>query len=165
MKLLKKFKLLIGSLIVLFMVSSCSETLEPTPQTYSQLLTGTENKTWRLTTIELLEGDSPPYAFSLPACISDDLYTFHAGDSKFYQVLEGASKCAPEDEDIVVEDSWALVNANATLNIIFPLLADVRLPFIIKKLTESSMVIEIYFDEDDEGNSSSYRMTFTSPRT
>ncbi|CAN5244339.1 hypothetical protein BH23BAC1_BH23BAC1_13170 [soil metagenome] len=165
MKLLKNIYFSIGAMVVLIMVSSCSESLEPKPQTYSQLLTGTESKTWRLTTIELVEGDSPPYTFNLPACISDDLYTFYAGSSKLYQVTEGATKCDPDDEDIVVEDTWALVNANATLNFIFPLLANVRLPFIVKRLTETNLVIEIYFDEDDEGNSSSYRMTFTSPRT
>lgn len=165
MKFLKNINIYIGSILFLIMISSCSETLEPKPQTYSQLLTGTESKIWKLTTIELLEGESPPYAFSLPVCLTDDQYIFHAGDAKLFQVLEGATKCDPEDEDVVLEDSWALVNANATLNFIFPLLASVRLPFIIKKLTETNLVIEIYFEEDDEGNSSSYRMTFISQRT
>jgi hypothetical protein len=165
MRLFKNIKIYFSLLIFLIIVSSCSETLEPKPQTYSQLLSGTESKTWRLTIIELIEGDSPPYVFSLPPCIADDLYVFYAGDSKFYQVLEGPTKCDPEDEDVFLEDSWALVNANATLNFVFPLLANVRLPFIIKKLTETNLVVEIYFDEDDEGNSSSYRMTFISQRT
>ncbi len=165
MKFLENLRFCSGLVVILIMISSCSETLEPKPQTYSQLLTGAESKTWKLTTIELIEGGSPPFSFSLPACVSDDLYIFYAGNAKFYQVLEGATKCDPEDEDIFVEDSWALVNANATLNFIFPLLADAKLPFIIKKLTETSLIIEIYFDEDDEGNSSSYRMTFISQRT
>jgi hypothetical protein len=165
MKLNRIFKSIFGIVIFLMVISSCSEKLEPKPQTYSQLLTGSTSKTWKLTAIELIEGDSPPYAFSLPACISDDLYVFYAGEGNFYQVLEGPTKCDPEDEDIYLEDTWSLVNATATLNFIFPLLASIRLPFIIKKLTETNLIIEIYFDEDDEGNSSSYRMQFISQTT
>ncbi|MDQ3536059.1 MAG: hypothetical protein M3421_10585 [Bacteroidota bacterium] len=146
------------------LILSCSERLEPTPQTYSQLLSGTESKTWRLTTIQLIEGKTAPFTFQLPQCITDDQYVFYAGDIKLFQVLEGPSKCDPEEEDFFLEDTWSLVNATATLHMVFPLLSDARLPFIIKSLTESSLVIEIYFDEDEDG-SSSYRMTFISQRT
>lgn len=160
------YKYIITFNICLFavLVISCSERLEPTPNTYSQLLSGTESKTWKLTSIELIEGKSAPFSFQLPGCITDDQYIFYAGEGQLYQVTEGPSKCDPEDEEFFLEDSWSFVNATATLYVVFPLLSDVRLPFIVKKLTETNLIMEIYFDEDEDG-SSSYRMTFISQKT
>jgi len=147
----------IAVIALLTMVFSCKETLDPEPFTYTRVLTGEVSKSWRMTGISILEDGQPTQNYPLPDedCVFDDLYIFYANDEKKYEILNGTVKCDEAESDVVVVDRWAFTNANATLEIIVPLLtSDFRLPFIVKSLTDERMVIEIYFD------GGSYRFSF-----
>lgn len=71
-------------------------------------------------------------------------------------MTEGATKCNDGDPSVIVDSSWAFVNTTASLTIIMPLLAGQPLPFIVKEVDETRMVLDIYFDD----NKSSYRFNF-----
>ena len=140
----------------------CSEEVKPTPVTYSQLLTGTESKSWRLTNIRVIDAgeDSGPINVQqrFDPCVADDLYTFYANDTKTFEVREGASKCNTADPDVYVENNWSMVNATATLTFVIPLLStEFALPFTVKNLTENTLTVEYYFEDLDL----SYRFVFT----
>ena len=141
--------------------AGCSEEVKPTPVTYSQLLTGTESKSWRLTNIRIIDAgeDSGPINVQrdFNPCVADDLYTFYANDTKTFEVREGASKCDAADPDVYVENNWSLVNATATLSFVMPLLTtEFALPFTVKNLTENTLTVEYYFEDLDL----SYRFVF-----
>ncbi|MFD2570187.1 hypothetical protein ACFSUS_06045 [Spirosoma soli] len=145
-----------------WLLGGCSEKIEPKPITYSQLLTGTTQKTWRVVSFQVFdEGDGSgtlPIAQSgIDACITDDLYTFYAGSERKLEISEGASKCNPGDPDIFLTDTWALVNANASLE--FPLtILGGTYPWTLKSITDRAFTIEYYFEDID----ASYRFTFNS---
>jgi hypothetical protein len=147
---------------LLAIAGGCSETVEPKPLTYSQLLSGTTSKTWRLTGIQLIEENAPPVSFDLRSildeCESDDLYVFYADKDRKFEIQEGATKCAPEDPDLLLEDTWSIVNATATINFFFPVLgADA---YTLKSLTENTFTIEYYIPDLNF----SYRFIFTAQR-
>ena len=157
---MKQLFIYLGTLALMAGLSSCSEDVEPKPATYTQLLTGETSKNWRLTTVQILEGGTvdasiPASAFG---CVGDDIYTFFANAEKTFQVKEGNSKCEADDPDLVAENNWSMVNANATLTFIVPLLADGPLPFIVKELTANELTVEIYLGDPDD---TSYRLVFT----
>jgi hypothetical protein len=143
-----------------FLLAGCSEKLDPQPATYSKMLTGETSKSWRLTTLQILEKATIVESIPLPAnnCVGDDLYVFFAGTEKRFQVTEGTRKCSPTDPDLIIENNWSLTNANATLSFVVPLLADFPLPFILKKMTTTELSVEIYLEDDDD---TSYRLIFS----
>ncbi len=163
MRLKITYLLVFVSIVGLF--SQCSERIEPKPVTYSQLLTGTDKKAWRLVSYQIIdEGVASPVVSAqtgFPPCVADDQYVFYANDERRFEVTEGATKCDPSDPDIFVTDTWALVNANATLQFLFPLLAGESYPFTIKNLTDRVLTIEYYFPDID----ASYRFTFNAVTT
>lgn len=140
-------------------IGGCTEEVEPKPQTYSQLLTGTSSKSWRLTGIQLIEANAQPVSYNLQNnCVYDDVYVFYADRDRKYEIQEGASKCAPEDPDIYVEDTWSIVNATGTINFYFPVLgAD---SYTLKSLTENTLTIEYYVTDLNF----SYRFIFTAQK-
>lgn len=146
-------------IILLIFSFSCSEQLEIKPLTYSQLLTGKTSKTWRLSGLQLRENDRPLESYNLPPnnCGFDDLYIFYANESKTFVIDEGPSKCNESDPQIFVSDTWSLVNATATLEMVLPILIPFRYPYIVKELTENRLVTEVYFADGIQ----SYRMIFT----
>jgi len=147
----------VAMLMFLPVLISCREELDPEPFTYTKLLTGEVSKTWRMTGISILEEGEATQNIPLPDedCVFDDEYIFYANDEKKYEILNGPLKCDEEETDVVVTDRWAFSNANATLEIILPILSiDFTLPFIVKSLTEERLVIEIFFD------GGSYRFSF-----
>lgn len=135
---------------------ACSEEKEPTPYTYTQVFTGTTSKAWTVSTIRLKEEGKADQVFSLPPCLADDRYVFYANTDRLYEITEGSTRCSANDPDLILSDSWSFNNANATLNIVFPLLADGRLPFIVREATNSEITLEIFFND----NKSSYRILF-----
>lgn len=143
--------------ILLGALFSCSETLEPRPNKYSEIFTGTSKKTWQISSIQLKEENKSPQTFGLPPCMADDEYIFYANVEKTYEISNGFSKCDAAEPDMIVSDSWEFSNANATMNIIMPLLADYKLPFIVREATDKEMTLEIFLDET---NTSSYRFNF-----
>lgn len=163
MKLLLRFLLLPGLFVGL--LGGCSEKIEPEPITYSQLLTGTTQKSWRLVSIiEVDQGQASrtitPAQYGIPVCFADDLYTFYANDERKFEISEGATKCDAADEDILLTDTWTLINADASLEFAFPI-AGLKYPFTIKNLTANVLAIEYYFQDID----ASIRYTFNATTT
>ena len=126
----------------------CSENRPPEPATYAQLLTSTTSKTWRLASLLVINDGGQPTNVPLGGCDADDQYVFYAGDVRRFQVTEGATKCSPADPDVVVESNWSLVNANASLTFVLPLLAGSPYPFTIKSLTATTLTVEAYQDDN-----------------
>jgi hypothetical protein len=165
MKTAIRFLVLSTGLMGLF--AGCSEKLEPKPITYSQLLTGTEKKIWRLVSFEVVdEGKKSgviPIQNALDPCRSDDRYVFYADESHKLEYLNGTTKCSTTEADTLFEDSWTMINSNATLEFVIPVFSGSVLPFTIKNLTETSMTVEIYYDKIYvEPIDASYRFTFNS---
>ncbi|GAB2602060.1 hypothetical protein [Spirosoma areae] len=151
--------------VVGWLLGGCSEKIEPKPVTYSQLLTGTEKKTWRTVTFEIIDdgksdGVRPISDTRIDPCITDDLITFYANPERKFEASEGATKCNAADPDVYVTDTWALVNANATAEFYIPVL-DGKYPWKIKNLTDKTLTVEYYFDDIN----ASYRFTFNSVTT
>ncbi|MBC3786140.1 hypothetical protein [Spirosoma utsteinense] len=145
--------------------SRCTEKIEPKPITYSQLLTGTEKKTWRIVSLQVFDegqgsGAIPIAQSGVDPCIYDDLCTFYADDERKFEASEGASKCNAADPDIYLTDTWTLVNANASLEFYLPVLNG-KFPWTIKNLTASVLTIEYYFADID----ASYRFTLNAVAT
>ncbi len=150
----------------LLFLCGCSEVTEPTPLTYTQLLTGKEKKTWSLVSFEVIDegkgsGTLPANRLFNGACEADDQFIFYANAERKYEYTNGPTKCSPTEPDVLLTDSWNFTNANATLEFAFPVLSTGKVPFIVKSLTETSMVIEIYLD-DIQGIDASYRFTLAS---
>lgn len=148
-----------------WLLGGCSERIEPQPITYSQLLTGTEKKTWRIVSFQVFDqgegsGVTPISESGVDACVTDDLFTFYADTERKLEISEGATKCDPADPDVFVTDNWTLVNASATLEFFLPLLGG-KYPWIIKNLTERVLTIEYYIPNLD----ASYRFTFNATTT
>lgn len=161
-------------LLVLFislsaLFSGCSEKLEPKPNTFSQLITGTEKKAWRLVSIEIVD-DGQKSGIILARnlfdpCRADDQYIFYAGEGYRFEFTNGVTKCADTEPDVILEDRWSLINADATLEFVIPFFDSHVLPYTIKSLTETVMTVELYFDKvySAPGNiNASYRFTFNS---
>ncbi len=151
--------------VVSWLLSGCSEKIEPKPPTYSQLLTGTEKKSWKMVSFQQIDDGNasqviPVNQLNIAPCISDDLLTFYANAERKFEASEGATKCNPADEDIYVTDTWTLVNANATAEFYLPALNG-KFPWKIKNLTDRTLTIEYYFEDIN----ASYRFTFNSVTT
>ncbi|GAB3960668.1 hypothetical protein GCM10028805_58330 [Spirosoma harenae] len=151
--------------VVGWLLGGCSEKIEPKPPTYSQLLTGTDKKTWKMVSFQIIDqgnasGVIPVAQSNLAPCIYDDLLTFYANSERKFEASEGATKCSPSDPDIYVTDTWTLVNANATLEFYIPVLNGVY-PWVIKNLTATSLTVQYYFPDID----ASYQFTFNSVTT
>lgn len=151
--------------VVGWLLGGCSEKIEPKPATYSQLLTGTDKKSWKMVSLQVIDNGTPsgviPISQSgIDPCIADDLCTFYADAEHKFEASEGATKCSATDPDIYVTDTWALVNANATLEFYLPVLNG-KYPWTIKNLTSSVLTIQYYFPDID----ASYQFTFNSTTT
>ncbi|RAJ94416.1 hypothetical protein LX87_04303 [Larkinella arboricola] len=155
-------RLLVLSLPVMGLFAGCSEKVEPKPITYSQLLTGTEKKAWRLVTFQVIDNGKSSgvqNASSLfeYACEADDQYVFYANEERRFEYTNGPAKCNDNEADVLIEDNWTLINGNSTLEFAFPVLGG-KYPWTIKNLTENSLTIEYYFPDIE----ASYRFTFNS---
>lgn len=143
-----------------WILGGCSEKIEPKPPTYSQLLTGTDKKTWKMASLQIIDAGNasaviPISQLNVDPCITDELLTFYANSERKLEVSQNTIKCYPNEPDIYITDNWTLVNANATLDFYIPLV-DAKVPWIIKNLTSTSMTVQYYFPDFD----ASYRFTF-----
>ena len=161
-KQLNPLKIYLKSTLLLIIVSSCSEKLDPKPFTYSQLLTGKEKKTWVLNSLTIVDQKDPfDLAGSdvLSPCQLDDQFVFYANEEKKMEYTNGPTKCRSTEPEILITDVWQLTSANATLEMGVPrLFGGAKLPFVVKSLTETAMTLEYYFGDID----ASYRFKFTS---
>lgn len=154
-----------------WLFGGCSEKLEPKPATYSQLLTGTDKKSWKMVSLQIIDDGNassviPISQSGINPCVTDDLFTFYANDERRFEVSEGASKCNSSDPDVYLTDTWTLVNANATLQFAVPIVTETVLPYTIKNLTSNALTVEIYLEKITTDNlNASYRFTFNSVPT
>ena len=158
MRQLIRFLLIPG--IVGWLFGGCTEKIEPQTPTYSQLLTGTDKKGWRMISFQIFDngnasGVIPVAQSNINPCIADDIVTFYANDEHKFEASEGATKCNASDPDIYVTDTWTLLNANATLEFYLPIL-DGKYPWTLKSLTANAMTIQYYFSDIN----ASYQFTF-----
>ena len=115
--IMKKFWLLI---LINATAMSCSEDPQVTPATYSLLLTGEQSKTWiqvaqTYTLADERFGDPEIDLFEgSPPCAKDDLYRF-IRETKSLEITEGASKCDPDDPDLIATTNWDIVNATTSI--------------------------------------------------
>jgi len=159
------FRFLVVPVAVGWLFSGCSEKIEPIKPTYSQLLTGVNQKTWRTVSLQIFDegvgsGVILVSQSGINPCVYDDLVTFYAGDEHKVEASEGATRCAAGDPDIYLTDNWTLINANATVEFYLPILNG-KFPWTIKNLTGTVMTIEYYFPDID----ASYRFTLNSVST
>lgn len=114
----------------------CSESIEENPYTYSQLLTGEESKTWRLTELFLLQDDFESLDYNIfNECFDDDEFVFYNNAQKLYEAKQGSRQCF-EGGDVYLTDTWSIVNATATIS--FPLTHLLLLPI---ELTDINLTI------------------------
>ena len=124
----------------------CEEEVTVTPATYSRIFTGETSKTWRMKAIQILEDGKPTGSFLVPDdCAFDDLFVFYNNPEKLFIVDNGNQKCSDEEPQELIRDTWSFVNANATIEMIVPILADFKLPFVVKSVDEQDMTTEIFF--------------------
>ena len=148
-----------------WLLSGCSEKIEPKPVTYSQLLTGTEKKTWKMVSFQAIDDGTassviPVSQLNVSPCVTDDLLTFYANAEHKFEASEGATKCNATDPDMYLTDDWTIVNANASITFYIPLF-DGKYIATIKNLTATVLTIELYFGDIN----ASYRVTFNSTTT
>lgn len=155
--------------VVGWLLGGCSQPIDPKPATYSQLLTGVNQKTWKMVSLQVIDDGQAssviPIAQAVAqgivaGCIADDLLTFYADAAHKLEASEGTTKCNASDPDIYLTDDWTLVNATATLTFYIPIL-DGKYAATIKNLTSSVLTIELYFGDIN----ASYRFTFNSVST
>ena len=147
-----------------WLLGGCSEKIEPKLPTYSQLLTGTDKKSWKMVSLQIIDDGNASSVISvgqaisqglISSCIADDILTFYANADRKFEASQGALICYPNNPDVYVTDTWTLVNANSTLAFYLPILNGVY-PWTIKNLTSQTLTIEYYFSDIN----ASYRFTF-----
>ncbi|GAB4045973.1 hypothetical protein [Spirosoma litoris] len=149
--------------VVGWLLGGCSEKIEPKPLTYSQLLTGTTSKSWKMVSAQIIDDGAAGNIIStaqLNDCSTDDVLTFYADAEHKFEVTQGTNICYPSEPNLYVTDTWTLVNANATLQFYIPILNGVY-PWTIKNLTASTLTVEYYFTDIN----ASYRFTFNPTTT
>ncbi len=157
-------------LAAVFLLSGCAEKWEPKPLTMTQLIAGKEKKIWKFHAIEIIdegevEGPISSNEIFLP-CSRDNEYIFYNNQDKTFEYTSGAIKCSTSEPDVLIDDAWSYTTVDATLEFALPLAlfgGIYILPFTVKKLTDTEMVLEVYFtkiyvDETD----ASYRVTLRS---
>ena len=141
------------AIVMTLSLGACQESLEVKPNTYSKLLTGEESKTWEIIGLQYRESGKPLQSIDAAGnnfCDLDDHFIFYASVERKFVIDEGASKCNDEDPQVLLEDSWALVNANASLEFVVPIFGFFKYPWIVQELTEDRLVTEIFFGEELE---------------
>lgn len=156
------YRFVLNALLFAVLIS-CTEKWEPKPLTYTQLLTGKEKKVWTLTSAKIFDEGTGSSEIKgsdiLDPCELDDQFIFYANEEKKVEYANGATKCRTSEPDILATDSWEFLQGNAELDMGIPrLFGGSKLPFVVKQLTETTMVLEYYFGDID----ASYRFTFTS---
>lgn len=138
-------------------VVSCSEELEVKPNTFNRLLTGKNSKTWAFHHYAITESGEITNNYGLGPCINDNRYTFYANPERSYIVTNGGIKCSADEGSVLISDSWFFTSATATLVIELDFFPYGKLPYVVSKLDDDDLVLELFFDEAGTG---SYRFYF-----
>ncbi len=111
MKTLQNYAYLL--VMVLFLVN-CKTASEPDPTPVNapkpQLIAGTLNKSWLVTSIKL---DGVEVINQTKPCAKDDLLVFSA--DKTYERNEGATKCQTKDAQVYEKGTWELATNDTEL--------------------------------------------------
>lgn len=155
---MRKFGRYSGVLVMMVMIFSCTENIEPTPFDYTKVISGETSKTWNLTSISFTNEGDPDWKLT-DACWSDDEYTFYRDDVRTFEFKTGSNKCDPAESSFTLTDTWSFSNASATLYMVIPLLADIPLPYTVVDVDRNDLELQIYFDE---AGTQSYLIKFES---
>ena len=146
--------------IYLIMVSalaiSCSESLDPTPLSYTEIISGKISKTWSLRSIAFKNTGDPDWKLT-QACWSDDSYTFYRDSERKFEFKSGSVKCDITETKVTITDTWSFINANSTIFFVVPLFSDSPIPFTVVDIDKNDLTLELYFDD---AGSQSYELKF-----
>lgn len=152
-------KLIFIFLFIFLLFGSCSEKKEVVPYSFSEILTGEENKTWRFIDFFVLQDDfqSLDYGVIFGDCYDDDSFTFYNNPSKSFESTTGDLKCdfgAIVFQDVNVTSRWSLVNANSTIifpfkpmNRLYDAPAEAGIIFTLISISEKRMILEIPIED------------------
>lgn len=133
--------------------NACREQIEVKPNTYSKLLTGENSKSWRIIGLQYRENGKPLSSIDVSSgnfCDLDDIFIFYANFERRFVIDEGTLKCNDEDPQILLDDSWSLVNATGSLEFVIPIFGFFKYPWVVQELTEDRLVTEIFFGDELE---------------
>lgn len=153
---MKNIRLSIILFKTVFLLTACSESIDPAPTTFYHAFTGSSKKTWIITNFEWTGEGKNDTPLGMYPCEADDRYTFYANTDRQYQITNGRQKCSASETDLVVDDSWSFVNATSTLTIYFPVISAGPVPFFVRSVTDAQMVLEVYLDQENR-----YTVRFT----
>jgi len=107
------------ALLTLLLWSCQPDNPQPTPtQDAHQLLTGGSSRTWRLQTLAIAGTTQP-----LPACRSDDRWTFRIDSSLTFQ---NPTTCTSDEPAPTTNGSFRLTNSNRFLTLVLDSTLEVR---------------------------------------
>lgn len=139
---MKTLNAIIYAIACIVLISSCKKDDEP-KVSKTELLAGKTSKSWKQTAGK---ENGTDYFSSYSACDKDDLYIFSA--NKNFEFTEGASKCDPDDDQVLDSGTWEF-KANETV------IKAINLEANILELTSSTLRIR-YVDGGD-----TYEDTYT----
>jgi hypothetical protein len=112
------------------------------------VFTGKTKQSWSIRSVQVLREGKGTITFNLSQCVIDDIYTFYNDPERSYQVTEGTTKCNADDPSVVVDSNWSFINSTAALTIVVPILSSSALPFIVKEVDNTKLVLDIYLDDN-----------------
>ncbi|HTJ51986.1 MAG TPA: hypothetical protein VL443_21140 [Cyclobacteriaceae bacterium] len=157
---MKEFvKYCLYTLLTIALFAQCTEDVKPIPLTYWKVFTGDDHKAWSIQYLTLKQDGKEDQTFALASCEADDQYIFYANSDRQYTISNGTKKCSTDDPDVLVNDTWAFLNATATLTIIIPIspFPSSPLPFFVKQVDNNTMTLQIFVDQE---NTISYLVNF-----
>lgn len=105
-------------MVVLLSCSKSSTTPPSAAETNAVLLAGAKggNKSWNLTSATVsVNGGVAQAVTNIPACESDNVFTFSNNATQEYNEAEGATSCASGDPSTIEKGSWAFTDDGKTL--------------------------------------------------
>lgn len=150
---MKNFLLLLTlSLGLIF--TSCSKDDEPAPQTKTEMLTG---KNWKVTaaTVSIDNGPAKDFSGQNPACGKDDFETY-ATDGK-YTIDLGTTKCA-SNEAQTQTGSWTFTEGEAKLKVT---VNNSTTEYTLTELTASTLALTISQTFTNSGKTTTYTYVTT----
>jgi hypothetical protein len=144
------FRIVYLLFLVTFLFVGCTESVDPKPYTFSQIITGKTSKTWRVDRLIFRQQGKEDENLGLSTCEKDDLYKFYANEEKLFEVDNGNVACSSEEGDgLLVSYVWEFNQAKSSLTMVAPhIFGYFIIPFIIKDVSARSMELEVFLDED-----------------
>ncbi|MGR3812313.1 hypothetical protein [Jiulongibacter sp. NS-SX5] len=108
---------LLMSFLALLLLNCKNNDVEPgSDKPTIELLAGTDSKTWRVSEGVAKQGDLEVNLIaSQNPCVTDNLITLFSDFS--YEFKEGATKCSPDDPDLILTANWELAEDESSITI------------------------------------------------